>query len=1625
MDDNIRFINDKEIRKKEGMDCGFDKSFEVAGLVLTAGVLGVVIAILVNESSSTNNNNNYYNSNGTGTNTNTIYNETFVYNQTYVYNSTSSFNNTNTLNNTVVVVVNNTVVVDSGLKVLNVAAPNKIAPSSSQYNSYQQVVQLFKSSVNLSADPCNDFYAYTCGNFQGDMSFDISDDSNINDMVTQLTNDNYISTAPLPVKQTRWYFDQCIQARQNWNTIVASGSVVTNAINQLAAGTTGFPGTQFPFPMLDQSANVTWPGKFGLGYLAGSLTAQGVDTIISSGVDTNWKDPTGPDGFAYLLDQPTTFAPNTYYLKDWNDLQASLTTSITQTMLLLAQVQNKVLDPTILAKDVQDVINLDYVLAMNFSTDDTTRRQYDRSYNPNTLTQLRSQYHDDLFSWHMYLPLAVGSAEHVLDKLLNDPTYNYYIVMESAKLNMLLEALNDQNKYGITPRALINYFYYRLVDSLSNFLPWPQTSTVVRPFVKIQKPPVGRPRHVLPHERKYEIKEIADISEAQYSCAAETIDQMMYANARIFVDKIYPTADDRKNVREHVAKVASSIVIGFRSMIDQLNWMTSSTKKGAYNKIENLVKNIAYPDWITDDNQLTQYHTQMNFNQTNDYITMFFNAMNFNLWSQWDQLVQGAADRTGFNGPPGITNAWYQPELNSITFPAGILKKPFYDFNWPASVNFGAMGVIAGHELTHGFDDQGVQWNGVGTLNGWMDDQSKVSFTNMAQCVVDEYSGFCPLDKAKYGQAACIDGAQTQGENIADNGGIHSAFRAYKNYVDLYGPDPVLPDDTFQYFSPDQLFFLSFAQVWCQLPYKDSQFLRQILVDVHSPSIYRVLGTIQNFPAFKTAFNCPASTYAPDKHCNVWVSDIDTTYGLPNTQTDLNVAPEAPITSRDVDKMNAYQMASNYYSKSVNTKIDPCNDFYGYACGTFNQPVSFTTARAQNLIYMAQKLEDPAYQATIQGCPALTKEKQLYNACVTANVNAQTSDQLLISKNYIQTKVTALQGFLGTPFTLVAGGVPTLPSAKQLGDGLGYLSFEQGIDTLISPLVDTYWIDNTKGYQMFIDQNTAYWQKTYYQPAAWKIKKPQYYNMAYGVLQRYAKEQNIKLPDTFNDTLSKVLDYEQTIAIKYSTDDDTRRNFQRSWNLVKVSDLGKTYSFLDWVTYLGHAPTTVRTKVTDGNFQVSMMEVDRITHFSADYATQDPNLLVNLLYVRLILGNAEYIPSYKTEFQGITEESVFLGLSRRKTIPNNFPPSNDIAADGPACASVANNLMQFANGRVFVDYMYPTQADVDNIRASAGGIIKNVISSFQGMIDQLDWMSADTKKKAYDKTASIQQNIAFPDWIKNDTLLSNYYQDLVIADTDNYFDILDKLTRFNVELQYNQLNAAQTDRTDFLGQPGTVNAWYQPELNSITFPAGILVPPYFHPKWPPSINYGGMGLVAGHELTHGFDDQGVQWGPTGNLASWMDDNSYTGFKAMAQCVINEYNGFCPLNATQYTPNCVKGSQTQGENIADNGGIHAAFNAFKTHQALDGPDPRLPDRLFGQFTHDQLFFMSFAQVWCEVRRSDEALYTQIMVDPHSPSMYRVFGTIQNFPAFQTAFNCPLGSASAPTNHCEVWVPGKYQ
>ncbi|MFH4979176.1 hypothetical protein AB6A40_005885 [Gnathostoma spinigerum] len=309
------------------------------------------------------------------------------------------------------------------------------------------------------------------------------------------------------------------------------------------------------------------------------------------------------------------------------------------------------------------------------------------------------------------------------------------------------------------------------------------------------------------------------------------------------------------------------------------------------------------------------------------------------------------------------------------------------------------------------------------------------------------------------------------------------------------------------------------------------------------------------------------------------------------------------------------------------------------------------------------------------------------------------------------------------------------------------------------------------------------------------------------------------------------------------------------------------------------------------------------------------------------------------------------------------------------------------------------------------------------MVDRLDWMDDESKKGAYGKITDLQVNVAYPDLIMDEKALNDYFNDLSFTDNDTYFTMLDKIDAFNFNKINSQLLKDKYDRSDFLGPAGTVNAWYTPELNSITFPAGILRQPFFDENWPTSMNYGALGVVAGRELTHGFDDQGVQWDGKGKLNDWMKEKSKEGFRNMAKCVIEEYNRFCPLKNTSYQPQCVNGEQTQRENIADNGGIRVAFKGYRNHISLNGPDPQLPGRLMSRFSHDQLFFLSFAQVWCQKPYPQERLYRQLMVDPHSPSEYRIFGTIQNFPEFRAAFNCPAGTKYGPERgkFCPVWVP----
>ena len=283
-------------------------------------------------------------------------------------------------------------------------------------------------------------------------------------------------------------------------------------------------------------------------------------------------------------------------------------------------------------------------------------------------------------------------------------------------------------------------------------------------------------------------------------------------------------------------------------------------------------------------------------------------------------------------------------------------------------------------------------------------------------------------------------------------------------------------------------------------------------------------------------------------------------------------------------------------------------------------------------------------------------------------------------------------------------------------------------------------------------------------------------------------------------------------------------------------------------------------------------------------------------------------------------------------------------------------------------------------------LVNNLQSVYRNRIEKLDWMSPETKKQAIAKLDIIVKKIGYPDKWKT-------YDDVNI-NRDGYYNNLQEIAKHDYNEELKKVNKP-VDRSEWTMTPPTVNAYYNPTFNEIVFPAGILQYPFFDNNADDAINYGAIGLVIGHEMTHGFDDQGRQYDKDGNLKDWWTKEDAEKFKTKVEVMIDQYNQFTVLNNIH-----VNGNLTQGENLADIGGLAIAYQAFK-----NTPQGKGNTKIDG-FTPDQRFFLSCAQVW-RSKRSDELTRMLINVDPHSPEMYRVIGPVSNMPEFYKAFGIKPG------------------
>ncbi|MGA8273458.1 MAG: M13 family metallopeptidase [Candidatus Sulfotelmatobacter sp.] len=339
----------------------------------------------------------------------------------------------------------------------------------------------------------------------------------------------------------------------------------------------------------------------------------------------------------------------------------------------------------------------------------------------------------------------------------------------------------------------------------------------------------------------------------------------------------------------------------------------------------------------------------------------------------------------------------------------------------------------------------------------------------------------------------------------------------------------------------------------------------------------------------------------------------------------------------------------------------------------------------------------------------------------------------------------------------------------------------------------------------------------------------------------------------------------------------------------------------------------------------------------------------------------------------------------------------EIQARWKRCANLADHELGEALGQRYVDLTFGSEGKQRMLK-----MVDALEKSLNEDIRDLSWMSDETKKQAKVKLEAIRNKIGYPDVYRD-------YSSVVIKPGDLVGNIA-RADEFESKRQIAKIDKP-LDRKEWGMTPPTVNAYYSGSFNEIVFPAGILQPPFFDKSMDDAVNFGGIGLVIGHELTHGFDDQGRKFDPQGNLHDWWTAQDGKEFEKRVSCVADEYSNFVAVDDVK-----LNGSLTLGENTADNGGARIALMALERMIAED-KSGKEGEKIDG-YTPEQRFFLGFARVWCEKHRPEIAR-TRALTDPHSPGKYRVDGVVQNMPEFRKAWGCKAGQPMVAENACHVW------
>ncbi|GAB0155320.1 M13 family metallopeptidase [Chryseobacterium sp. Alg-005] len=457
-----------------------------------------------------------------------------------------------------------------------------------------------------------------------------------------------------------------------------------------------------------------------------------------------------------------------------------------------------------------------------------------------------------------------------------------------------------------------------------------------------------------------------------------------------------------------------------------------------------------------------------------------------------------------------------------------------------------------------------------------------------------------------------------------------------------------------------------------------------------------------------------------------------------------------------------------------------------------------------------------------------------------------------------------------------------------------------------------------------------------------------------------------------------IVDYEKSIAQTYLTNEQSRDNTLQ-YNPKTMSELSGLVKYVDLPAYLK--------KVGVNTDKVIIGEIGYYKNLDQFINAQNLPVIKDYLKFHMIHGSASYLSEKLGDMKFAFYGKYLRGQQEQRALNKRG-------------YELINGTLGEAFGKLYVEKYFPAEAKAQMVE-----LIDYLKKSFAVHINGLTWMSSTTKEKAMQKLNKFTVKVAYPDKWKDYSKLNIVSE----AKGGNLYANLQNITEWQYNKDLAKIGKA-VDKSEWGMTPQTVNAYYNPVNNEIVFPAAILQPPFFNPQADAAINFGGIGAVIGHEMSHGFDDSGAQFDADGNLVDWWTPEDKANFEKATKALAAQYDKYEPVKGT-----FVNGTFTNGENIADLGGVNIAYDALQMYLKDKGN----PGSISG-YTQDQRFFMSWATVW-RTLSSEKYMINQVKTDPHSPGYFRSFGPIINVDSFYKAFDVKEGDKlyKKPADRIKIW------